>query len=110
MMDEEGWAPRGPVTCIIKIRRGEVLFGTIGMVFRGLSGLGAGLSFLRPLLIPGQSAMDGYWSAGTSVIFFLLMPSMLHLSRLMAVGLAVIGTALLLPGLTPACSEPPRYR
>ena len=43
--------------------------------------------------------MDGYWFAGTSIVFFMLLPSMLRLSRLMSVGLAIIGTALLLLGL-----------
>lgn len=85
---------------IIEMHRGEVMFGTMGMVFGGLLGLGAGLSFMRSLLIPGQSVMDGYWFAGTSVVFFLLIPPMLRLSRLMSVGLAIIGTALFLLGLS----------
>jgi len=84
---------------VIELRRGEVLFGTMGMVFGGLLGLGAGLSFLRSLILPGQSVMDGYWFAGTGVVFFLLIPSMLRLTKLMSVGLAIIGTALLLLGL-----------
>ncbi|HOK27994.1 MAG TPA: hypothetical protein PLI21_03105 [Methanomassiliicoccaceae archaeon] len=85
---------------IIEMRRGEVLFGTMGMVFGGLLGIGAGLSFVRGLLIPGESVMDGYWFTGTSIVFFLLLPSMLRLSRLMSVGLAIIGTGLMLLGLS----------
>ncbi|NLI74262.1 MAG: hypothetical protein GX369_05785 [Euryarchaeota archaeon] len=85
---------------VIEMRRGEVLFGTMGMVFGGLLGLGAGLSFMRSLLIPGQSVMDGYWFAGTSIIFFLLVLPMLKLSRIMAAGLVVIGVALFLLGLS----------
>lgn len=84
---------------IIEMRRNEVLFGTMGMVFGGLLGIGAGLSFVRGLIVPGESTMDGYWFAGTSIVFFMLLPSMLRLSRLMSVGLAIIGTALLLLGL-----------
>lgn len=85
---------------IIEMHRGEVMFGTMGMVFGGLLGLGAGLLFIRGLLIPGESVMDGYWFAGTSIVFFLLIPSMLRLSRLMSAGLTIIGTGLLLLGLS----------
>ncbi len=82
------------------MRRNEVLFGTMGIVFGGLLGLGAGLSFIRGIIVPGESVMDGYWFAGTSIVFFMLIPSMLRLSRLMSAGLAIIGTGLLLLGLS----------
>lgn len=85
---------------IIEMRRGEALFGTMGMVFGGLLGLGAGLSFIRGLIVPGQSVMDGYWFAGTSVVFFLLVPSMLRISKLVTAGLVIIGAALMLLGLS----------
>ena len=82
------------------MRRNEVLFGTMGMVFGGLLGIGAGLSFVRGMIVPGESVMDGYWFAGTSIVFFLLVPSMLRASRLMSLGLVIIGTGLLLLGLS----------
>lgn len=44
--------------------------------------------------------MDGYWFASTSVVFFLMMPSMLRLSRLMTAGLVILGTTLMLLGLS----------
>ncbi len=82
------------------MRRNEVLFGTMGIVFGGLLGLGAGLSFIRGITVPGESVMDGYWFAGTSIVFFMLIPSMLRLSRLMSAGLAIMGMGLLLLGLS----------
>lgn len=85
---------------IIEMRRNEVLLGTMGMVFGGLLGIGAGLSFVRGLILPGESVMDGYWFAGTSIVFFLLIPSMLRVSRLMSLGLVIIGTGLLVLGLS----------
>ncbi len=86
------------VLAVIEMKRGEVLFGTMGLVFGGLLGIGAGLSFVRGLFLPGASVMDGYWFLGTSVIFFLLVPSMLRISRLMSMMLADIGAALAIIG------------
>ncbi|MBI0583900.1 MAG: hypothetical protein ISF22_06695 [Methanomassiliicoccus sp.] len=85
---------------VIEMRRGEVLFGTMGIVFGGLLGLGAGLSFIRALFLPGPSVMDGYWFLGTSIIFFLLIPAMLKVSKLVAVMLLDIGVALFILGLS----------
>jgi succinate-acetate transporter protein len=85
---------------IIEMRRNEMLFGTMGMVFGGLLGIGGGLSFVRGLILPGQSAMDGYWFIGTSFVFFLLMPSMWKVSKLVALSLVDIGLALLILGLS----------
>ena len=87
------------ILAIIELRRGEILFGTLGMVFGGLLGFGAGFSFIRGLFLPGPSVMDGYWFLGASIIFFLLIPAMLRTSRLMSVMFVDIGTALFLIGL-----------
>lgn len=75
-----------PVLGTIELRRGEMLFGTVGMVFGGLPGFGAGLPFVRGLFLPGTSVMGGYWSLSTSFVFFLLLPAMLKASRPMAGG------------------------
>jgi hypothetical protein len=88
------------ILAIIELRRGEILFGTMGMVFGGLLGFGAGFSFIRGLFFSGPSVMDGYWFLGTSVIFFLLIPAMLRVSKLMSVMFADIGTALFILGLS----------
>jgi hypothetical protein len=88
------------ILAIIELRRGEILFGTMGMVFGGLLGFGAGFSFIRGLFISGPSVMDGYWFLGTSVIFFLLIPAMLRVSKLMSIMFVDIGTALFILGLS----------
>jgi succinate-acetate transporter protein len=72
----------------------------MGMVFGGLLGFGAGFSFIRGLFLSGPSVMDGYWFLGTSVIFFLLIPAMLRVSKLMSVMFVDIGTALFILGLS----------
>jgi succinate-acetate transporter protein len=88
------------ILAVIEMRRGELLFGTMGLVFGGLLGLGGGLSFVRGLFLPGPSAMDGYWFLGTSFVFFLLIPSMWRISRLVALSLVDIGLALFILGLS----------
>ena len=85
---------------IIDMRRGDTLFGTLGMVFGGLLGFGGGLAFLRPIFLPGPPTMDGYWFLGTSFVMILLVPPALKKSRLFAVGLADAGIAIILLGLT----------
>jgi len=85
---------------IIDMRRGDTLFGTLGMVFGGLLGFGAGLAFLRPVFLPGPPTMDGYWFMGTSFVIILLIPSALKKSKLFAFGLADAGIAVLLLALT----------
>lgn len=88
------------ILAVIEMKRGEPLFGTMGMVFGGLLGVGGGLSFVRGLFLPGPSPMDGYWFVGTSFVFFLLVPAMLKVSRLVAAMLVDIGIALLILGLS----------
>lgn len=88
------------ILAVIEMRRGEVLFGTMGLVFGGLLGLGAGLSFIRGLFLPGPSVMDGYWFLGTSFIFFLLIPAMLRVSKLVSLMLVDIGVALIIIGMS----------
>ena len=85
---------------IIDMRRGDTLFGTLGMVFGGLLGFGAGVAFLRPVFLPGPLTMDGYWFLGTSFVILLLVPSAVKKSRLFAFGLCDAGIAVLLLGLT----------
>ena len=93
-------APPLLALAMIDMRRGDTLFGTLGMVFGGLLGIGAGLAFLRPVFLPGPLTMDGYWFLGTSFVIILLVPSALKKSRLFAIGLADAGMAVLLLGLT----------
>jgi hypothetical protein len=88
------------ILATIDLRRGEILFGSMGMVFGGLLGFGAGFSFIRGLFLSGPSVMDGYWFLGTSVIFFLLIPAMLRVSKLMSVMFVDIGTALFILGMS----------
>jgi succinate-acetate transporter protein len=85
---------------IIDMRRGDTVFGTLGMVFGGLLGLGAGLAFVRPIFLPGPPTMDGYWFLGTSIVILMLIPSAVKKSKLFAFGLIDAGIAVLLLGLT----------
>jgi hypothetical protein len=71
-----------------------------GLVFGGLLGFGAGFLFIRGLFLSGPSVMDGYWFLGTSVIFFLLIPAMFRVSKLMSVMFVDIGVALFILGMS----------
>ncbi len=84
---------------MVELRRGQILFGTIGMVFGGLLGLGGGLSFVRSMWMPGIFAIDGWWFLGAGCILLLLLPSIYRVSRIMSGGTAVIGVALIILGL-----------
>ncbi len=84
---------------IIELRRGDALFGTIGMVFGGLLGLGGGLSFIRSMWMPGILAIDGWWFLSAGIILFLLLPSIYKVSWIMFGGIAEIGIALTILGL-----------
>jgi len=84
---------------IIELRRGEVVFGTFGMVFGGLLGLGGGLSFVRTMWMPGVFAIDGWWFFSAGVIIILLLPSVFKVSRIMFGGSIVIGITLMILGL-----------
>lgn len=84
---------------MVELRRGEALFGTIGMVFGGLLGLGGGLSFLRSLWMPGPFAIDGWWFLSAGIIMLLLLPALRRVSWIMAGGMADIGVALTILGL-----------
>ncbi len=84
---------------MVDLRRGEALFGTIGMVFGGLLGLGGGLSFVRSLWIPGISPMDGWWFLSAGIILFLLLPSVIKVSWILFGGIAEIGITLTILGL-----------
>lgn len=84
---------------MIELRRGEVLFGTIGMVFGGLLGLGGALSFIRSMWMPGIFPMDGWWFLSAGVILFLLLPAVSKVSWIMFGGIAEIGIALTILGL-----------
>jgi hypothetical protein len=84
---------------MVDLRRGEVLFGTIGMVFGGLLGLGGALSFIRSIWTPGILAIDGWWFLSAGIILFLLLPSIVKVSWLMFAGITDIGIALTILGL-----------
>jgi hypothetical protein len=84
---------------MVDLRRGEVLFGTIGMVFGGLLGVGGALSFIRSMWTPGILAIDGWWFLSAGIILFLLLPAVIKISWLMFAGIAEIGVALTILGL-----------
>ena len=84
---------------MVELRRGEVLFGTLGMVCGGLRGLGGGLSFVRAIWMPGIFAIDGWWFLSAGIIIILMLPSIYKVSRIMSGGTAVIGIALTILGL-----------
>lgn len=84
---------------MIELRRGEALFGTIGMVFGGLLGLGGGLSFVKSIWMPGTFAIDGWWFLSAGIILILLLPSVRRVSWIMFGGIADIGIALTILGL-----------
>ena len=84
---------------MIDLRRGEALFGTIGMVFGGLLGLGGALSFIRSIWMPGIFPMDGWWFLSAGIILFLLLPSVGKISRIFFGGITEIGIALTILGL-----------
>lgn len=85
---------------VIEMRRGEVLFGTLNMVFGGLLGLGAGLSFLSTSFLAGPPTMSGYWLVGTSFIFYLLLPTARKVLPILIPMFLDIAVALLLLGLS----------
>ncbi len=84
---------------IVELRRGEAIFGTIGVVFGGLLGLGGGLSFIRSMWMPGILAIDGWWFLSAGIILFLLLPSIYKVSWIMFGGIAEIGITLTILGL-----------
>ena len=84
---------------MVELRRGEVFTGTIGMVFGGLLGVGAALSFIRSLWTPGIQPIDGWWFLSAGIILFLLLPAAWRISRLLFGGLAEIGITLTILGL-----------
>ena len=84
---------------MVDLRRGEVLFGTIGMVFGGLLGLGGALSFIRSMWMPGIFPMDGWWFLSAGIILFLLLPSVSKVSWIMFGGITEIGITLTILGL-----------
>ena len=84
---------------MVELHRGEVLTGTIGMVFGGLLGLGSSLSFIRSLWTPGIMPIDGWWFLSAGIILFLLLPAAWRISRLLFGGLTEIGITLTILGL-----------
>ncbi len=84
---------------IVDLRRGEALFGTIGMVFGGLLGLGGALSFIRAMWMPGIFPIDGWWFLSAGIILFLLLPSVKKVSRILVGGITEIGVTLTILGL-----------
>jgi hypothetical protein len=84
---------------VVDLRRGEALFGTIGMVFGGLLGLGGALSFIRSMWMPGIFPIDGWWFLSAGIILFLLLPSVSKISWILFGGITEIGTALTILGL-----------
>lgn len=87
------------ILAMVDLRRGEAIFGTIGMVFGGLLGVGGALSFIKSIWMPGISPMDGWWFLSAAIILFLLLPSVQRASWIMFGGIAEIGTTLTILGL-----------
>jgi succinate-acetate transporter protein len=85
---------------MVELRRGEMLFGTIGSVFGGLLGLGGALSFIRQFWIPGISAMDGWFLLSAAIIFFLLLPAVKKTSLLLFAGIMEEGIGLTILSLS----------
>ncbi|MFH0942311.1 MAG: hypothetical protein V1823_04760 [Chloroflexota bacterium] len=84
---------------MVELKRGEILFGTIGMVFGGLLGLGGAFSFIRTVWRPGIYALDGWWFVSAGLILFLLLPAVKKISWILFAGLAEIGITLTVLGL-----------
>jgi len=84
---------------MVELRRGEALFGTIGMVFGGLLGIGGALSFIRSMWIPGIFPIDGWWFLSAGIILFLLLPAISKVSWIMFGGITEIGITLTILGL-----------
>jgi len=84
---------------MVELHRNEIFTGTIGMVFGGLLGLGAALSFIRSLWMPGILPIDDWWFLSAGIILFLLLPAAWHISRLLFWGLTEIGITLTILGL-----------
>jgi hypothetical protein len=84
---------------MVDLRRGEVLTGTIGMVFGGLLGLGGASSFIRSWWVPGILPIDGWWFLSAGIILFLLLPAANRVSKLLVAGLAEIAITLTILGL-----------
>ncbi len=80
---------------VIDLRRGDLLFGTIGMVFGALVGLSASLAFIITMWIHGLSPLNGWWLLGTGIIFFLLIPAIQKVSKSMSVMFGVEGVSIL---------------
>jgi succinate-acetate transporter protein len=84
---------------MVELYRGELFTGTIRMVFGGLLGLGAALSFIRSLWTPGILPIDGWWFLSAGIMLFLLLAAAWRISRLLFNGLTEIGVALTILGL-----------
>lgn len=84
---------------MVDLRRGDALFGTMGMVFGGLLGIGGALSFIRSMWMPGILPMDGWWFLSAGIILFLLLPAVGKVSRIMFGGITEIGITLTILGL-----------
>lgn len=84
---------------MVELKRGEILFGTIGMVFGGVLGLGGALSFIRGLWLPGIASIDGWWFLSAGIILFLLLSVVRKYSWILFGGITLIGVALTILGI-----------
>jgi len=91
----------------IELRRGDILFGSINMVFGGLIWFGFGFMFAMATwfqLTAGVAAdmsVVGYFAAGISLLFVLFLPSVFKVSKLVGVAFIVlaVGLALMAVGM-----------
>jgi len=84
---------------MVELKRGEILFGTIGMVFGGVLGLGGALSFIRGLWMPGIASIDGWWFLSAGIILFLLLSVVGKYSWILFGGISLIAVTLTLLGI-----------
>jgi len=84
---------------MVELKRGEILFGTIGMVFGGVLGLGGALSFIRGMWLPGIASIDGWWFLSAGIILILLLAVVRKYSWILFGGISVIAVALTMLGI-----------
>ena len=86
----------------IELRRGDILFGSINMVFGGLIWFGLGFIFIIATWFqltagaPADLSVVGYFAAGTALLFFLFLPTVGKATWLVFLAFIVLGVGLAL--------------
>jgi len=90
---------------VIELRRGDILLGSINMVFGALIflGLGSILAYVgwafgnlgaAPAVLQPDLSIAGYFAAGISLLFFCFLPSVGKVSWLIFLAFIVLGVGL----------------